>query len=877
LSYTDNTMKNTNKKRNVLLAIVFLLLMIFATAYIYVNHYLLPIKLKDKAVGQLAKLTKRQVSLDKLSYIPFKGVVLSGIKISSLPVSADTKAPGEDNRDFIAVKELCFNILFINLIRGKNIVIPDLKINGLYLNLQRTKDGSFNVAEFINDLKKVKQETPSNKKSKYSFFLKKVGLYNSVIDFTDNSLAKPFSRKLTRLNIGAAISMPEFSANLTGSGKLSETETFRIKGRYQALSNDFSMQLNLQDLDIAPYLNAYAASLPVDIGRPNADIELNFETDLKTNKKIKVSTVCSFKKCRLNWQDYKLEGDIDFSADTQTSWPLPNDWKTSVPYEIEANLIKNTFSLPGQTSSPGETISGWVTFTPDNLEFKNIKIFRSGASVFLAGHINNFKNPQLNLSVNSTADLYDITKLVPEKISNKMPVMRGKSSVALKISGPAKDLSKLALEGTINLDNCTVKYPAVPAPIEKIKGSIKLSKDSFSTSNFKFTYNQSDYKLNLNCANLSNLVVDAKLISKDLSLETTAQIVENSLTISKLKSRFHTSNLSINGNIKNIKNLSSSLIDIQAVTSLELSDLEKVCQSLGFTTPAAIQKLNELSVNGRLDSEFSLYGSLSERGTWQIKPKTGTPLFKIPRLKIKDYNIENIHCLAAMQKGVLEITSLQANGYEGILQNKAIIDFNPDNFAYQTSISLANLDLHKLIKVSQPKKKEIYGILDTQLKLGGYGKDLSTLKGKGIISSKDGKLEIPILESIASFMKLPFLGKFTFNSIQGQFNIANQAIIIPEIQLLGKEADLLCKGTVGFDQKLDIIVEIHMLKESYNQNQATDKVGNIIMGPLGKYITRVRVRGTIKEPKISWAPIRIDEFIKDTVKDLIDIFSPSSE
>ena len=780
------------KKRKILLWLGIILLSLFLIGYIFINYYLLPVKFKNVVVSKLEKATNRKVDLKALSYSPLKGIILSNIKIYD-----------GQQKDFISVDQISCNILLLDLIKKKSIIIPSLRVNKLYLNLQRDKNGTFNLSEFIREAKKAGKEKSAkgknkdepgkikNKKSKYGFFLKKVSLNNTVIDFSDYTKEKPFIKKISDLDLKAKISVSDLSVNLTGSAKIGQTESLALKGSYQILNKKISLNLNFNDLDIDSYLSAYASKLPLSIGRPAADIKLNIKGDLKTSKKITITADSRIKSSDLNWQGYGLQGDFDLAAKVQTLLSSPKGWKDSLQYEVKA-------------------------------------------------------------------------------------------------------------EFSTGLDNCLVKHPAIPLPLKNISGIIRFDKDSIDTSKFKFNYNNINYALDLKCNNFSSPEFATKLGSEVLNLETIGKINKGKLKLSKFSSHFYNSTLDMTGNINNIKKISSSVLDINSKISLTLSDMGKLCLTLGIKIPEFIEKMDNLAIDGLLNSELNFSGQLSDKSNWQIHSRSqDKSLFKMPVLKIKGYEIKNISCIAGMQKGILDISSLEADIYNGKLQSKSVLDLNQENFVHQTVLSLTDLDLQKLIasipikeETKDSKKNTIKGLLDFDLKLNGFGKNTDTFKGQGLIKVKEGLLEvaaqnknkakIPILKDLFPFMitKIPLLGKITFNSVDGQFKIANKAIIIPNLIITGPEADLACKGTIDFDTKLDLEVEIHFLKEFYEQNPLTGALGNILMGSLGKYISKVKITGTIKEPKTSWAPMDglfNKKKLGTGVKDLINIFLPPSK
>ena len=73
-------------------------------------------------------------------------------------------------------------------------------------------------------------------------------------------------------------------------------------------------------------------------------------------------------------------------------------------------------------------------------------------------------------------------------------------------------------------------------------------------------------------------------------------------------------------------------------------------------------------------------------------------------------------------------------------------DISKKDMPYSLYFQLKDIDINKLIKATPIKKKNIYGLLSSEVSLDGIGNNQNSIKGKGYISITNANLgPMPIL------------------------------------------------------------------------------------------------------------------------------------
>jgi hypothetical protein len=247
-----------------------------------VSWLVLPPLLKSQAQTRLSDLLGRQVTLGQVDFKPWS----LELSVSNLVVAgADASAAPQ-----LTVGRLYIDMELQSLLRLAP-VVDSLTVESPHLNLAHTGDGHYDVDDVLAKLASPADE-PASPSKPLRFALYNLVLSDGAVTFTDAPKNKV--HQLSHLQL----SVP-FLSNLDSKREVlvSPKLAFELNGSQfdsSASATPFAQtrktdaQFVIKDLDLAPYLVYWPASLPVRLGSAvfNADIQLAFEQTDKTAVKL---------------------------------------------------------------------------------------------------------------------------------------------------------------------------------------------------------------------------------------------------------------------------------------------------------------------------------------------------------------------------------------------------------------------------------------------------------------------------------------------------------------------------------------------------------------------------------------------------------------
>jgi uncharacterized protein involved in outer membrane biogenesis len=248
-----------------------------------VSWLVVPPLLKSQAQTRLSVLLGRQVTLGQVDFKPWS----LEFSVSDLVVAGSDAAAGAQ----LTVGRLYIDMELQSLLRLAP-VVDALVVEAPHLNLTHTGDGHYDVDDVLAKLTALAGEPASAPSEPLRFALYNLALSDGAVTFTDApkkqvhqlshvQLSVPFLSNLDSKR--EVLVSPKLAFDLNGSQFDSSANTTPF-----AQTRKTDAQFVVKDLDLAPYLAYWPASLPVRLGSAvfNADIHLAFEQTDKTAVKL---------------------------------------------------------------------------------------------------------------------------------------------------------------------------------------------------------------------------------------------------------------------------------------------------------------------------------------------------------------------------------------------------------------------------------------------------------------------------------------------------------------------------------------------------------------------------------------------------------------
>ncbi|MEA3560949.1 MAG: DUF748 domain-containing protein, partial [Candidatus Omnitrophota bacterium] len=829
--------KYMKKVRKIILRTVLVTILIICAASWYLNNIFLPQQVKLWIVNFLGKETSRQVSLEKVGYNIFKGIVLKG-----LTVFEDS---AELNEKFLTVEEIYFKLPLPPLF-GRKLIITNLYIQSPELAVTRRKSKDWNFSSILTT-------KPGDKRGKFAALISRAVISEGKISFTDLTKDPQFDTQIEAINGKIYLTLPaniNFEFNLTAAQ--TPAITVQSSGTYNFLLKTLNLKLNTKDILLTDYAAYYRETVPFEVLEGKADLELVFSSD--KDKNIHLQGTSSIKQLNVQQElstlplakktlKDKLKGTGNLTITTNLAYNL--DKKSDIEYSGDITFSNFTFrGLPAIETL--ENINGKIEFFENILSTAALNLVVFGAPISLKGKLSNFNNPLIEASLTSDIDLSKTRDSLPAQLKNKFNqiTVAGKALLSMGLEGGIRHIQ---YSGQAEFSNASVKNTLLAEGLKDINGILQFNNNGLSVPEVTFFYNDTAFKLNGSLASFNKPNIDFNLSSKDLDLhgglilKDKLNPKDENIYIAKVEGKYFDSSFNLTGNIAGFK---KPLLNLQGDVDFNLNDLTKIA------APEYSQELSDLNPKGRLSLSGKAGGKWNEWKDW-----SGIIEAKSKRISIKEITLERLLLDVKVEDEKIFLVKLAASPYGGILTSTGFMELGQPHPYYKMEIDLLNLDLGEIGKEPVLNWPYSSGYLTGKLNLEGYKKKPETIIGKGWIKIGEGKFwEIPLFKDLANTLYFPNLQKVLFKRGFTTFIVADKAVRTSDLLLEGEGLNLSAKGLVGFDGNLNFSITTELARGLTQQSPELGKIANMIMSGLWNYIIEIRLKGTIKEPEYSIMP-----------------------
>ena len=812
--------------KNKIIILLFLLLAAAITSgLIYLNTVFLPVKLKAYLISTLEDASGYKAGIGEIKYNLLKGVVIRDIVIYD-----KTNTP---ENTILAVKEASFNFLFLPLLKKQKIIIPLISIRYPYLHIRYGNDGTFNFSRILN----AKKQVPA-KKSKLSFFVYKIKVYQAKCLFEDEHFSPKFSKSITGVNLGIILKRPA-NVSFLMQGNIpsgdDQSATISVNGDYGIASRQLNARANLNNIIFSEF-SAYLAHLPFSISSGSID---SAALDIKSDGDIfHLEGDIAAKNVFLAYKKLSLSGNIFMHMAFGYSRS-----KKETAYEIN-------FNLPGDTLKGIDYINtlnnirGNLTLTDNSFSTDGLQLKTLGSDFTLRASVENFDDPYLKLKFSSTqADLEKIFALLNPPKDLKLT---GSSSVTADVEGKL-NIAPLAKKVTFDITNAVFKTALLKEPLNNISGNIILAEDGADCNGLNFTYRNTPYNCAGQLKSFKAPRITFGLNSKDLNLKADLKIDANIIKINSAQGKYLDSAFSVSGNIDN-RESKNPILDLTIKSDLKISD------TLGFLPAGVAEKLKKMKLDGDFSVNGSLSGEAKEYKNYLLLAKATSRSLRIYGLKFSGFAFD-----IAQKGGLMQINGTSASsGYSGTMDLQFNADLKSENRDYSLKFKAAGIDLGKLKSDIGLKDRDVTGIVNIEAQLKGGFKNMDDLKGYGFIDIKEGKLwQINLFKGLGELFLLPDYKKIVFKDASCEFDIENKEISSDNIKLQSEPLILDCSGKMDFDGNLDFTIYSTANKQLIRDSADIRKFFAAVVGELSGAIA-VKLTGTVKDPKFSMIPMPVD-------------------
>ncbi|MDP2940996.1 MAG: DUF3971 domain-containing protein, partial [Candidatus Omnitrophota bacterium] len=748
----------------------------------------------------------------------FKGLVLRNLRIYG--------AEG----DILSLKEASCTFLIWPIFK-KAIILPTVRIDSPEVFLERRADNSWNLQDLF-----VREKTAPAQAGNFSFFVYSIKINNAAIHFQDNSLARPFRKNLSGLNLSLHLSLPASlkfnfaSANIVGSGE------YKIPAK--ELTAKIAL-LNLSPKEFSAYYESLGVNIPEGLIDANAEIRMSkgrISAEITGQNKELLITKNNF-SARLNSD---ITGNLSYIPGEQ---PLR--------FSGQAKIFQSKLSgLP--KVGVADNLSGELSFDNSGIATERLDALVWGLPVSCRISLKDFSNPALNVDLASTLNLTSLPAMLKDKFKVEFSgSMQGSGNLTLKIQA-AKEVFQFS--GQLDILEGKIKLEKLNLPFEDIRGKLNFDAEGLQWQELGFKYADTAYQSNGSLKDFKAPAVEAGLSSRDLTLETEFRLKNKLVHLSQCKGKYLNSDFSLAGDF-NTEALPRLGANISGSISLNLEDLKPVLKKY----QAAFERIRPQGVF-RVDFNFS--GDVNDFKACRLQAKCSSASISAYGFKAGDFTLDYNQA-----EGMAEIPSLRMSLYDGIVSAAAKMNLNSGNLPYWLQLDMQGVKIEKLKMDTAAKNKDISGLISGQAKLNGFSDDFSKLSGAGRILVSHGRLwELNLFQGLGAFLFASDYASIVFEEASCVFNVADKAISTDNLRMQSNITELNGPVKIGFDGSVDASLDVVILTESIPLKGTFKDVTTAIIGGAGRFGI-IKISGTLKEPKFKFKPA-----VADIIKSIKNIF-----
>jgi AsmA protein len=424
-----------------------MILLLIIAAVILVPMFVDPNDHKERIVAEVKKATGRDLSIGGdigLSVFPRLALELNNMSLSN--------AEGFKGDDFASVKHAEVGVNMIPLLFKQLLEVDTVRIEGLTLNLAKSKDGVTNWDDMLGEAKvdqgKKQAEAPKQgEQGLLAFTIGGLSIKEANLVWDDQSTGERYQVENIYLETGELA--PGRSVDLNFNMDIASQKPALMGGvklTTQVLVNPDDQLFSMQGLQLA--VNLTGDDLPEE--GIKALLEANLQVNLTTN-------ILDLHDLELTSGQLKLSGRVQ-GDDIQSDPTFKGDFNLA---EFNLRELMTQFGLPVPETADEEVLQSLhvksdFSATPELLVLENLLVELDQTKLKGKFEVANLESPAylFDLSLNSiNVDRY----LPPPQVEpTKAPRRPGKGSTDNEPLFPNEMLRKLRLDGTVRIDSMTI-------------------------------------------------------------------------------------------------------------------------------------------------------------------------------------------------------------------------------------------------------------------------------------------------------------------------------------------------------------------------------------------------------------------------------------
>lgn len=808
---TKSVFKRFFKVTSIIFGVTFLL---FALLVLFA--WIFEDQIGKYAIDQLNKQIKTKIEYKELRLSMIKRFPMATLEFSDVKVEEATAA--KNKNDLLKANRIYLQFSIWDLIIG-TYSIKKIEIENAKVRMRIFENGDDNFHIF--------KESDDTTSQKFNLNLKNVKLKKVDFGFIDYQSKQHHRIIFNKATAKGNFNQDNYSLDFDGSlfiHEINYDSVQYIKNKDAALKLTFLVDTKKQSYTLKKgHLTLNKIPFKLDGSIVYSDIvksiNLNISgDDLKLHsfiEELPSSMKGYFSKFEsTGFFNFNLLIDGKLGAKSPLKILLKSELKNGKITNKENNLsLENVnFSLQYSNGDKGSLNSSSIRFNNFEAQLK---------SGLIKGNfnVNNLNKPKIETKVVGKFNLDDVEKFLKMDVIKKMD---GKIDINADVKISLKSWSNITpsdfldseTSGTIEIKNGTLELKNYPIPVFVEEGNFKFNKSDIDIQQMKGKIGKSDYQMT---GSFVNILPYFFLKDQQLNMDATLQ-----------------SNL------------------------------------LNF---------DELLKSDEKKSETGLSISFSPNINFNVKLKN-------KHLKFGKFQPNDISANLKMKNQVLTIENLKMNIFGGNISASANINGRATNKKLLCTVrsEISDVDISKLFysfnNFGQAEDgltdKKIKGKINSSIQMSSLWNqdltpDLEVLKSSINMTIDNGEINnYQTLNSLAKFINLKDLQQVKFKKLTNKFEILNQKIIFPEMEIESNAINIKLSGVHYFDNRIDYHVKVRLSellsKKAKKAKKENEDFGDIEDDGLQRTTLYILITGTTDNPVVKYDSKNARKKIMDDIK-----------
>ena len=750
----------------------------------------------------------KDIELSLIESFPFAAVNFFNVK--ALEVS---KKENPDTLFSAGIISLQFNILDII---DKHYSVKKIALEDAAISIKEFKDGSDNYHFFKTST------TDTSAVSSFDFSLEDIYLENIQIEYKNYRSKQQMITTINKADLAGNFSNETYDLSANGDyfiAQFIDDQTVYVNDKRVLADVILHINRKEQSYNISQCL-LQIQQMQLDIEGcvvyqndvPNLDLKVN-------GKNMNIQAVLSLipNKYKTQINAYKSKGEFKFDAAISGVWSarrtplITANFKT---FSAEVLHSKNNIAMRNINLTGSYTNGNSTSMASSVLNIQSLEAAMDQGNIKSDFKLSNFNKPYVRANVDASIDLAEMKKFFA---LDTIESFNGAAKIKANVEGLWKDVFSITstssnVTGDLMLENMSIKIKNQNWAYSNMQGDFSFNKNDLVINRFSGNVASSDFEFSGMFKNVIGFIFKD---NQDLTID--AMLISNNINLDEL---------------------------------LENKD-EKTASNQPY----------KLAFSDKINFNLTT---------------------KVKNINFRKFNATNLTGNLLMLNQRMMLDPIQFNTMNGSVVCNGSINGSKSNKIVVNSYSeLSNIDVTQLFEVFENfdqttiTNDQIKGAITADVHFKSNFNTALDIDKRSAFANIDMKItngeliEVEALNSLSRFVALEELKHIKFEELTNKFEIKNEQLVLPNMEIKSTALNLTLAGTHGFDNTIDYRMGIEMegwlFKKAKNAKRENEQFGRVKDDGLGKTRLFITMKGTVDEPIIKYDK---REAIKNVKKDI---------